>query len=178
MKIAFAFLLSMPGAPFIYYGDEIGMRYVENLTSVEGGYNRTGSRSPMQWNTSANAGFSSAPAEKLYVPVDPDRNRPNAENEMADDTSLYSEVKRLIAFRMAHPALQSMAAIRFLSDDDPLIYERTCDKETILVIIHPADRKVVVPDVKGEILYTVGGNASVTGDNLAVDGGTAVFLAL
>ena len=178
MKIAFAFLLSMPGAPFIYYGDEIGMRYVENLTSVEGGYNRTGSRSPMQWNTSANAGFSSAPAEKLYVPVDPDRNRPNAEKEMADDTSLYSEVKRLIALRMAHPALQSMAAIRFLSDGDPLIYERTCDKETILVIIHPADRKVVVPDVKGEILYTVGGNASVTGDNLAVDGGTAVFLAL
>ena len=178
MKIAFAFLLSMPGAPFIYYGDEIGMRYVENLTSVEGGYNRTGSRSPMQWNTSANAGFSSAPSEKLYVPVDPDRNRPNAEKEMADDTSLYSEVKRLIAFRMAHPALQSMAAIRFLSDGDPLIYERTCDKERILVIIHPADRNVVVPDVKGEILYTVGGNASVTGENLAVDGGTAVFLAL
>lgn len=178
MKIAFAFLLSMPGAPFIYYGDEIGMRYVENLTSVEGGYNRTGSRSPMQWNTSANAGFSSAPAEKLYVPVDPDRNRPNAENEMADDTSLYSEVKRLIALRMAHPALQSMAAIHFLSDGDPLIYERTCDKERILVIIHPADRKMVVPDVKGEILYTVGGNASVTKDGIAVDGETAVFLAL
>ena len=178
MKIAFAFLLSMPGAPFIYYGDEIGMRYVENLTSVEGGYNRTGSRSPMQWNTSANAGFSSAPSEKLYVPVDPDRNRPNAENEMADDTSLYSEVKRLIALRMAHPALQSMAAIHFLSDGDPLIYERTCDEEKLLVIIHPADRNVVVPDVKGEILYTVGGNASVTGDGIAVDGGTAVFLAL
>ena len=38
LKVAFAFLLSMPGAPFIYYGDEIGMRYVEGLTSVEGGY--------------------------------------------------------------------------------------------------------------------------------------------
>lgn len=38
----------MPGAPFIYYGDEIGMRYLEGLTSVEGGYGRTGSRSPMQ----------------------------------------------------------------------------------------------------------------------------------
>ena len=37
LKIAFAFLLSMPGAPFIYYGDEIGMRYVEGLKSVEGG---------------------------------------------------------------------------------------------------------------------------------------------
>ena len=178
MKIAFAFLLSMPGAPFIYYGDEIGMRYVENLTSVEGGYGRTGSRSPMQWNASANAGFSSAPSEKLYVPVDPDRNRPNVEQEISDDTSLYSEVKRLIAFRMAHPALQSMATIHFRSDDDPLVYERTCDEEKILVIIHPADRKEVIPDVKGEILYTVGGNAAVTEDGLAVDGGTAVFVKL
>ena len=48
LKVAFAFLLSMPGAPFIYYGDEIGMKYVEGLTSVEGGYGRTGSRTPMQ----------------------------------------------------------------------------------------------------------------------------------
>ena len=55
LKIAFAFLLSMPGAPFIYYGDEIGMRYVEGLKSVEGGYNRTGSRSPMQWDDTTNA---------------------------------------------------------------------------------------------------------------------------
>ena len=35
LKVAFAFLLTMPGAPFIYYGDEIGLRYVENLVSVE-----------------------------------------------------------------------------------------------------------------------------------------------
>lgn len=61
LKIAFAFLLSMPGAPFIYYGDEIGMRYVEGLDSVEGGYGRTGSRSPMQWDQGVNAGFSTAP---------------------------------------------------------------------------------------------------------------------
>lgn len=57
LKVAFAFLLSMPGAPFIYYGDEIGMRYVEGLTSVEGGYGRTGSRTPMQWDDSLSAGF-------------------------------------------------------------------------------------------------------------------------
>ena len=69
-KIAFAFLLSMPGAPFIYYGDEIGMRYVEGLHSVEGGYRRTGSRTPMQWDHSANAGFSAASPEKLYLPLD------------------------------------------------------------------------------------------------------------
>ncbi len=68
LKVAFAFILSMPGAPFIYYGDEIGMRYVEGLKSVEGGYNRTGSRSPMQWDDSTNAGFSSAPQVICILP--------------------------------------------------------------------------------------------------------------
>lgn len=46
--------LTMPGAPFIYYGDEIGMRYVEGLVSKEGGYGRTGASSPMQWDSSKN----------------------------------------------------------------------------------------------------------------------------
>ena len=73
MKIAFAFLLSMPGVPFIYYGDEIGMRFVWNLKSVEGGYGRTGSRSPMQWNSSINAGFGNSAPDKLYIPSTPTR---------------------------------------------------------------------------------------------------------
>ena len=68
LKIAFAFLLSMPGAPFIYYGDEIGMRYVEGLKSVEGGYNRTGSRSPMQWDDSTNA---DSPAHRPVTSTSP-----------------------------------------------------------------------------------------------------------
>ena len=53
---AFTFLLTMPGTPFIYYGDEIGMRSVQGLASKEGGYDRTASRTPMQWDASANAG--------------------------------------------------------------------------------------------------------------------------
>ena len=60
MKLAFAFLLTMPGCPFIYYGDEIGMRYVHGLKSKEGAYDRTGSRTPMQWTKGEGAGFSVA----------------------------------------------------------------------------------------------------------------------
>ena len=176
MKIAFAFLLSMPGAPFIYYGDEIGMRYVEGLTSVEGGYNRTGSRTPMQWDQSLNAGFSSASKAKLYISQDESADRPDAKSQSEDEHSLRSEIKRLIDLRMKHPALQSKGEITFLSDGYPLVYKRFTDSQTITVIINPADRKAEIPDIKGKILYTVGNHAAIDGQTLSVDGCTAVFV--
>ena len=48
LRLAYAMIFTMPGAPFLYYGDEIGMRY-QKLPTKEGGYFRTGSRTPMQW---------------------------------------------------------------------------------------------------------------------------------
>ncbi len=168
LKIAFAFLLSMPGAPFIYYGDEIGMRYVENLVSVEGGYGRTGSRSPMQWDNSTNAGFSSAPKEKLYIRQDESADRPTAEAQLADKNSLYHEIKKLIAIRQAHAALQSKGEIEFVYAEKnayPLAYIRSTTDEKILVIINPADREVsfdcdIVPK---ETVYSFGGTVSFDG---------------
>lgn len=184
MKIAFAFLLSMPGAPFIYYGDEIGLRYVEGLTSVEGGYGRTGSRSPMQWDKTPNAGFSSAPAEKLYVKQDDAPDRPDAASQCADETSLRSEVKRLIALRMAHPALQSKGTVSFLADNYPLAYVRSSAEESILVIINPSATPAVLSAeelcaANKELLYTIGGTVKENANHtLQVDGGTAAFIAL
>ncbi|MCM1333996.1 MAG: alpha-amylase family glycosyl hydrolase [Bacteroides sp.] len=173
LKIAFAFLLSMPGAPFIYYGDEIGLRYVEGLTSVEGGYGRTGSRSPMQWDDGVNAGFSAAPAEKLYIPIDPDPDRPTVKAQIADENSLYNEIKRLIAIRQAHPALQSRGEIEFVYAERnayPLAYVRSAGNEKILVIINPADRETAFPcgyaPRKG--LYSFGGEVAVSGGRIAV----------
>lgn len=145
LKIAFAFLLSMPGAPFIYYGDEIGMRYIENITSVEGGYHRTGSRSPMQWDDTVNAGFSTAPKEKLYICQDESADRPTAANQMADENSLYHEIKRLIEIRQAHKALRSKGEIEFVyaeKNDYPLAYLRKSGEQKILVVINPAGREV------------------------------------
>lgn len=145
LKIAFAFLLSMPGAPFIYYGDEIGMRYIENITSVEGGYNRTGSRSPMQWDDTVNAGFSTALKEKLYICQDESADRPTAANQLADENSLYHEIKRLIEIRQAHKALRSKGEIEFVyaeKDAYPLAYVRRSGEQKILVVINPADREV------------------------------------
>ncbi len=156
LKVAFGFLLSMPGAPFIYYGDEIGMNYVENLISVEGGYGRTGSRSPMQWNSSANAGFSTAAPHKLYVPIDPDLKRPTVEKQQADEGSLYYEIKKLINIRKSTPALQSCGEIEFINIGYPLVYKRTAGEQTITVIINPSAESQPLPEVSGKLLYRFG----------------------
>ncbi|SDA16894.1 maltose alpha-D-glucosyltransferase/ alpha-amylase [Ruminococcus sp. YE71] len=157
MKLAFAFLLSMPGAPFIYYGDEIGMNYVEGLNSKEGGYGRTGSRTPMQWDDSPNAGFSEAEEYDLYLPLDPSADRPTVEGQLLRKGSLMREVKRLIALRHEHSALRNDAKIIFVSSGYPLIYRRTDPSEIILVIINPSQTKYSLPiDITGETIYSTG----------------------
>ena len=156
MKVAFAFLLTMPGAPFIYYGDEIGMRYVENLISVEGGYGRTGSRSPMQWDNSTNAGFSLAPKENLYVPQDESQDRPTVENQIKDENSLWKEVQKLIKIRQENKTLQNLAEIEFLSDGSsyPLVYQRIekSTQEKITVILNPSEKECSYKIKGGQII--------------------------
>lgn len=98
LKLAYAFLFTMPGAPFLYYGDEIGMHYQE-LPSKEGGYTRTGSRTPMQWSNDLNCGFSTAKGELLYLPVEQGEQVPNvAEQEKREDSLLHT-VRDILAIR-------------------------------------------------------------------------------
>ncbi|SFR71155.1 alpha-amylase family glycosyl hydrolase [Anaeromicropila populeti] len=146
MKLAFAFLLSMPGAPFIYYGDEIGMRYIENLVSVEGGYGRTGSRSPMQWDNGVNAGFSAAPKDKLYIMQDESPNRPTVKAQMEAKDSLWQEVKKLISIRQAESALQADGTIKFIYAKEnayPLVYTRSSADSCILIVLNPSGQTAV-----------------------------------
>ncbi len=157
MKIAFAFLLSMPGVPFIYYGDELGMNQIEDIHSVEGGYRRTGARSPMQWDRTVNAGFSAAPPEDLYIRQDTGHmDLINAESEIKDEHSLYNEVRTLLRLRKDHPALGNAADFRMVAYEDyPLIYERASEHESLLVLINPASRPVslTIP-WEGKVLYS------------------------
>ena len=181
MKLAFAFLLSMPGAPFIYYGDEIGMRYVKGLTSVEGGYGRTGSRSPMQWDSGINAGFGNSAPDKLYIPLDPDQNRPTVEKSIADENSLYHEVKKLISLRKAHPALESRGKIDFIYAEKnayPLAYTREADGEKILAVINPSARPAEFECglIAKEVLYSFGGKAEADGKKIRIPAQSAVFM--
>jgi maltose alpha-D-glucosyltransferase/alpha-amylase len=135
----FAFLLTWPTLPAIYYGDEIGMRYVSGLPDTEGSrldtrYNRAGSRTPMQWDSTPNAGFSSAPANRLYLPVDADPHRPTVATQHGDPGSLLNTVRALIALRRNTPALHPDAGLEVLADAYPLVYLRGGDH---LVVVNP-----------------------------------------
>jgi len=140
-KLAFLFLLSMPGTPFIYYGDEIGMHSVEGLPSKEGGYQRTAIRTPMQWNDTANAGFSSAPSSQLYLPIDPDSSRPTVDAQEAEAGSLLQHVRRLIALRKDHPALCASGSFEVVYNGPagyPFVFKRSAGGEQILVVLNPS----------------------------------------
>jgi glycosidase len=109
VRTIFAMLLTMPGVPFIYYGDEIGMDFIYPAPEKEGGtigtLPRCGSRTPMQWSKEKNAGFSTAPAEKLYLPIDPSPSRPDVATEEKDRASMLNFTRALLKLRRDHPAL-------------------------------------------------------------------------
>ena len=95
-------LLSLPGTPVIYYGDEIGMG--DNIYLGD----RDGVRTPMQWSQDRNAGFSAGNPQKLYLPVviDPEYHASavNVESQQANPQSLLWWMRRLIALRKRHDA--------------------------------------------------------------------------
>ena len=135
----FAFLLTWPTLPGIHCGDEIGMRFVPGLPDTEGsqiwpGWNRAGSRTPMQWDDGPNAGFSAAAASQLYLPVDPDPGRPDVAAQRADHASLLHQVRRLIELRRQLPALRTGGPVDVLHAGYPLVYIRG---GTHLVVINP-----------------------------------------
>ncbi len=136
---ALTFLFTWGSIPCLYYGDEIGMRYLPDMPDVEGAvcnpaYNRAGCRTPMQWDDGPNAGFSTADPDRLYLPVDPDPGRPTVAAQEGDPGSTLHLVRELIALRRRTPALQGRASIRVLHEGYPFAYVRD---ETHLVVVNP-----------------------------------------
>jgi glycosidase len=145
LELVYLFLMSMPGVPFIYYGDEIGMHTRFGLASREGGYDRTGVRTPMQWADTLNAGFSMGPTTSLYLPVDESPDRPTVAEQEKDPGSLLNRVRRLIALRKVHPALCASGEFRPLYAKPgpyPFVYLRSLGDESLLVAVNPAEREV------------------------------------
>jgi len=146
MKLIYLFLLTMPGTPFIYYGDEIGMRS-RDLPSKEGGYTRTGARTPMQWSNHKNAGFSGAKPEDLYLPVDSSQDRPTVAEQQGDPGSLLNRIRELIKLRHSSRALDADAQFDVIYAESgklPFVYSRSKDGQKLLVAINPSAQSVSV----------------------------------
>ncbi len=126
-------LFSMPGTPVIYYGDEIGMG--DNVFLGD----RNGVRTPMQWSSDRNAGFSRANPQQLYLPVitDPEYHfeTVNVEAQFNNSSSLFWWIRRLIALRQRYPVFGS-GRTEFLHPDNPkvLAFIRRTEEQQVLVV--------------------------------------------
>ena len=176
LALAYAFLFTMPGVPFLYYGDEIGMRYLE-LPTKDGGYVRTGSRTPMQWGGGKNRGFSTAPEQELYLPADPADDAPTVEAAEADPNSLLHVVRALIALRHAHEDLQADAHFEPLvtADSKPFVYRRG----GLVLAVNPSGRECgasqqdALPGAAlpqdAEAIFALGGGGALRGGVLVME---------
>lgn len=128
-------LLSMPGTPVLYYGDEIGMG--DNIYLGD----RDGVRTPMQWSVDRNGGFSRADPARLFLPVIQDPiygfSAVNVEAQLASSSSLLTWMRRIIAVRRSNVAL-GRGALRFLypSNRKVLAYLREIEAERILCVVN------------------------------------------
>jgi maltose alpha-D-glucosyltransferase/alpha-amylase len=128
-------LLSLPGTPILYYGDEIGMG--DNIYLGD----RNGVRTPMQWSPDRNAGFSPANPQQLYLPViiDPEYHYEvvNVESQKKNRHSLFWWMRRLLTLRSRIPAF-SRGELKFLEPENTkiLVFIRQYEEQRILVVVN------------------------------------------
>ncbi len=157
VKLAYATIFTLPGVPFVYYGDEIGMKYMEGLVSKEGGFSRTGSRTPMQWDNSPNLGFSTAPKENLYLPVDDSSDAPTVENQKNDPNSIYKVLTDIIKLRRENPDLGNDGDFQVVYAEKnkyPFVYRRN----QFVVFVNPGKDivKVDFTEKIEQVVYSLG----------------------
>jgi maltose alpha-D-glucosyltransferase/alpha-amylase len=116
LEVAHALLLSLPGSPFLYYGDELGMG--DNIWLDD----RDSSRTPMQWSSELNAGFSTADPGKLYLPTVQSLvfhySFSNVETQLAQQASLLHWVRNMVHLRKKHPVF-GLGSLEVVPSDDP-----------------------------------------------------------
>src|SRR6202045_3175800 len=154
IKLMNSLLLSMPGSPIVYYGDEIGMG--DNFFIGD----RNGVRTPMQWSPDRNAGFSRADPQRLYLPPIMDAVygylSTNVEAQSRDPSSLLSWTKRMLAVRKTSRAF-GRGARRFLRPGNRkiLAYLREFGEDTILCVANLSRRaqpvKLNLAPLKGRV---------------------------
>jgi maltose alpha-D-glucosyltransferase/alpha-amylase len=165
-RAAMVFILTWPTLPAIYYGDEIGMQYQPGLPDLEGsvlggiraGYNRAGSRTPMQWEK--------ADPEVTYLPPHPSPERPNVADSRQDPESLLNLVRELIALRKSDPAFGPGGAVEIINPGYPFVYRRG---GKFTVAVNPAF-DAAVTDIPVSGTQVLGRGATLDDGRLRMDG--------
>jgi len=144
-KIAIAMLLTLKGTPFLYYGEEIGLRDIpirrkaDIMDPIGKTFwplykGRDGCRAPMQWRDEVNAGFSQG---EPWLPVHENFPQRNVDQQASDPESLLNFVKKIIRIRRAEPALQRGDFTPLIQDPRRLLaFQRTYQDDQLIVILN------------------------------------------
>jgi maltose alpha-D-glucosyltransferase/alpha-amylase len=138
IELAYSLLLTLPGSPILYYGDEIGMG--DNIWLED----RNGVRTAMQWEDGPTAGFTHAPVDSVYVTVIADEThspmRVNVKEHQANPASLWNAIRHMIAIRKQHPEF-GWGDFKWadIQNEHIAAFERTYRNETILTVHNLTD---------------------------------------
>jgi len=161
-RLAALLLLTLRGTPFLYYGDELGMRQTEmsddahqdpwgdNVESLS----RDGARTPMQWTPGPSAGFSGSDT-RPWLPVSADSADVNVESELEDRQSILNMYRRLLELRRGSPALRIGSYISHpASTESVLAYGRESDDETATVVLNLSSEHQKVSVGSGDVVFS------------------------
>jgi alpha-glucosidase len=179
-RLALLLLLTLRGTPFVYYGDEIGMANVEVPPALRDDrwavpqhrLTRDSARTPMQWDTSPNAGFC-PPGVTPWLPVADDHEQVNVAVERDDDASVLLMIRRLLEVRRATPAL-SMGSYHRITDapEGCMSYVREHDGKRVAVVLNFANDPVSVdlPSEATDVLFLTRRRPECAGRTVRLEG--------
>ncbi len=162
-RVCAAMLLTVRGAPFLYYGEELGMtnrwlprRWMKDPIGKKSWplFSRDCWRTPMLWTPGRGAGFTTGDP---WLPIDRDAGRLNAQTAGARADSLLNFYRRLIWLRKGLPALQIGAyEPRSERDADPAVFafRRRTANQSLLVALNFADRAIELPGARGKLRFS------------------------
>jgi maltose alpha-D-glucosyltransferase/alpha-amylase len=145
------------------------MKY-RDLPTKEGGYHRTGTRTPMQWDHSAHMGFSDNPEAEPYLPLPDEENAVTVEDQLNQPHSLLNTVKELIVLRHRYKYLQADALFEPVNpgkEKMPFVYRRG----SLILAVNPSGKRQRVENSVFEdrtIIYKIG-KAAIDGSDLIID---------
>jgi len=176
-KVAAAMLLTLKGTPFIYYGEEIGLRDIpiRKKADVKDPIGklfwplykgRDGCRAPMQWTSEINAGFSETDP---WLPVNSDFPERNVVRQVSDPNSLLNFYKRIIEIRKSEPALQRGDFTPLIEDPRHILaYRRRLEDDELVVILNFSSRELQYEIPEGEWVSLLDDQGVISGSiNLA-----------